>query len=139
MLLRLEGTGPAWLVRAWKQGGRLDCFTAGKCIFRDILIIAIKVVKNCRILFLQCIHGTQRTRKPKILTVQHIHIGAWTKSNYYLVWAWAAKVEFPELKRKAKDLYNAQLPHAVWVEDKASGQSLVQGLKRNYYAGSYPC
>lgn len=38
---------------------------------------------------------------------------------------------FPDLKRAAIQQYDNHKPHVVLVEDKASGQSLVQELKRD--------
>lgn len=52
-----------------------------------------------------------------------------TENAFYLLHAFAAKLEFPALKRKAKDLYEAYRTNYVWVEDKASGPSMVQELK----------
>ena len=53
------------------------------------------------------------------------------QNGYYLLDVWRAKVEFPELKRVSQALYERDLPDLVLVEDKASGQSLVQELQRN--------
>lgn len=50
--------------------------------------------------------------------------------GYYLTDVWVDRVEFPELQRVARQLYDAHHPHVVLVEDKASGQSLVQELVR---------
>jgi predicted phage terminase large subunit-like protein len=50
--------------------------------------------------------------------------------GYYLKDVWVDRVEYPELQRVARQLYDAHHPHAVLVEDKASGQSLVQELVR---------
>ena len=57
----------------------------------------------------------------------------WGESHngYYLLDVWRAKVEFPELKRAAIALYERDKPDLVLVEDKASGQSLVQELQRH--------
>jgi len=52
------------------------------------------------------------------------------QNGYYLISVWRSKVEFPELKRVAVSLYERDKPNAVLVEDKASGQSLIQELKR---------
>jgi predicted phage terminase large subunit-like protein len=49
----------------------------------------------------------------------------------YLLHAWRDRVEFPELKRKVKEFADQWRPNAVLVEDKASGQSLIQELKRD--------
>ena len=54
-----------------------------------------------------------------------------TQTGYYLIDVWRGKVEFPELKRVAASLYDRDKPDIVLVEDKASGQSLIQELERN--------
>ena len=54
-----------------------------------------------------------------------------TRTGYYLISVWRDKVEFPELKRVAVALYERDKPAVVLVEDKASGQSLIQELQRN--------
>lgn len=51
--------------------------------------------------------------------------------GYYLLDRWNEKVEFPELKRQAESYVIEHHPEAVLVEDKASGQSLIQELKRD--------
>jgi predicted phage terminase large subunit-like protein len=43
---------------------------------------------------------------------------------------WLGRVEFPELKKKARDLYDQWKPEALIVERKASGLPLVQELNR---------
>ena len=53
-----------------------------------------------------------------------------TASGYYLLDVWRGRVEYPELVRQVKDLYDKWHPRRVYVEDKASGQSLVQSIKR---------
>ncbi|MGB5850237.1 MAG: phage terminase large subunit, partial [Ignavibacteriaceae bacterium] len=40
-------------------------------------------------------------------------------------------LEFPDLKKKAIELYEKEKPEQVWIEDKASGISLIQELRRN--------
>ncbi len=52
-----------------------------------------------------------------------------TESGYFLLSLWRGRVEFPELKRMVGVLANEWKPHAVLIEDTASGQSLVQELK----------
>jgi predicted phage terminase large subunit-like protein len=49
----------------------------------------------------------------------------------YLLHAWRGRVEFPELKRKVREFAAQWKPNAILVEDKASGQSLIQELKRD--------
>ena len=47
-----------------------------------------------------------------------------------LVHVWKQRVEFPALKRMVVTLADTYKPNAILVEDKASGQSLIQEMKR---------
>jgi len=58
-----------------------------------------------------------------------------TENGYYLLWVWRGRVEFPELKRRMSMLAEQWNPSAILIEDKASGQSLIQELK---YASALP-
>ena len=64
----------------------------------------------------------------------------WGESDnaYYLLDVWRRKVEFPELKRAVSALYDKDKPRVVLVEDKASGQSLIQELRRETRAPILP-
>jgi predicted phage terminase large subunit-like protein len=57
-----------------------------------------------------------------------------TQSGIILLDAWAGRIEFPELKRKAKELYDQWKPDSLVIEKKASGGPLIQELHR---AGIY--
>lgn len=59
-------------------------------------------------------------------------------NGYYLLDVWRRRVEFPELKRAVNSLYERDRPSAVLVEDKASGQSLIQELQRDSRAPVLP-
>jgi predicted phage terminase large subunit-like protein len=50
------------------------------------------------------------------------------KNGYYLLHGWKGRVEFPELKRLVLSFASRWCPNAVLIEDRASGQSLVQEL-----------
>lgn len=52
------------------------------------------------------------------------------KNNYYLIDLYREWLEYPDLKRKSIQLINKWQPRAVLIEDKASGQSLIQDLKK---------
>jgi predicted phage terminase large subunit-like protein len=52
------------------------------------------------------------------------------EGNYYLIDVFRAKLEFPELKKKALYLAEAWKPDVILIEDKASGQPLIQELIR---------
>ncbi len=58
-----------------------------------------------------------------------------TQNGIYLLALYRAKVEFPELKRKVGELADLWQPEEILIEDRASGQSLIQELK---LATSYP-
>jgi predicted phage terminase large subunit-like protein len=53
-----------------------------------------------------------------------------TPNKYILIDVFRDRIEFPELKRKAIDQYERFRVNEVWIEDKASGISLIQELKR---------
>jgi predicted phage terminase large subunit-like protein len=52
-----------------------------------------------------------------------------TDNGYYLLHLWRGRAEFPELKRVMISLSEQWKPMAILVEDRASGQSLIQELK----------
>ncbi len=52
------------------------------------------------------------------------------QNGFYLIDLWRGRVEFPELKKTVEKLYNDYKPNEVLIEDKASGQSLIQELQR---------
>lgn len=54
-----------------------------------------------------------------------------TVDGYYLMSVYRERLEFPELKKKAIELYESELPDQVWIEDKSSGTALIQELRRN--------
>lgn len=51
--------------------------------------------------------------------------------NYYVLDVWRDKVEFPQLMTAVQDNYAKQAtkPHALLIEDTASGQSVIQQLR----------
>ncbi len=59
-------------------------------------------------------------------------IATWGASpaDYYLLDLWRARVEFPELKRAVADQAAKWTPSAILIEDAASGQSIIQELRR---------
>jgi predicted phage terminase large subunit-like protein len=52
-----------------------------------------------------------------------------TDVGYYLLHVWRERAEFPELKRLLASLAEQWKPNAILIEDRASGQSLIQELK----------
>jgi predicted phage terminase large subunit-like protein len=58
-----------------------------------------------------------------------------TENGFYLLALFRDKVEFPELKRQVGQQADFWKPSEIYIEDRASGQSLIQELK---LATSYP-
>ena len=52
------------------------------------------------------------------------------ENGYYLIDLWRARVAFPDLVAAFKAAYQRDHPQAVLVEDAASGQSLIQVIRR---------
>ena len=50
--------------------------------------------------------------------------------GFYLLHRLRMRMDFPTLEQKAIELANHYLPNQILIEDKASGQSLVQAFKR---------
>jgi len=50
-------------------------------------------------------------------------------NNIIMLDAYQARLEFPELKRKVRELYNENMPDTLLIEDKGSGSSLIQELR----------
>lgn len=53
-----------------------------------------------------------------------------TANGYFLLDLWKGRVEFPELKKKCTELNEVHEPNEILIEDKASGQSLIQEMQR---------
>lgn len=51
------------------------------------------------------------------------------EEGYLLIDLWRGRVGYPELKRAALAMADKHRPHAILIEDKASGQSLLQDLR----------
>jgi len=60
-------------------------------------------------------------------------VTAWgvAKTGFCLLHVWRARAEFPQLKRQLESMAAQWNPNVVLVEDKASGQSLIQELRQN--------
>ncbi len=53
--------------------------------------------------------------------------------RYYLVDLFREKVTYPDLKKEVQNLINKYKPKYLIIEDKASGQQLIQDLKCGYF------
>jgi predicted phage terminase large subunit-like protein len=57
------------------------------------------------------------------------------RNQVHLIGLWRGKLEFPDLLRKAIELARAHNTGTILIEDKASGQQLVQSLRAGNYNG----
>lgn len=80
-----------------------------------------------RVVFsLDTAYKPEQHNDPSVLSV-------WGENNqlgHFLIHVWRDRVEYPELKRILANYYMQYRPHAVLIEDKASGQSLIQELRK---------
>jgi predicted phage terminase large subunit-like protein len=84
-----------------------------------------------RPIFRNVVHSWDTAFKDK--TTSDYSVGTvWgvTNNAYYLLDVIRVKAELPELKRMCMAAYERDQPSAVYIEDAASGQSLIQELKR---------
>lgn len=51
--------------------------------------------------------------------------------DFYVLDVWRKQVEYPDLKRAIVNSATAHKPRAIFIEDKASGQSILQDLRVN--------
>jgi predicted phage terminase large subunit-like protein len=52
------------------------------------------------------------------------------ENGFYLLHRWKMRVDFPTLEQRAIELANYFKPNQIFIEDMASGQSLIQAIKR---------
>lgn len=57
------------------------------------------------------------------------------KGNYYLLDVLRKRLQYPDLKNAVKEQYGKHRPHKLIIEDKASGSSLIDDLKRDGILG----
>jgi predicted phage terminase large subunit-like protein len=51
--------------------------------------------------------------------------------DFYVLDIWRKRVEYPDLKRAITSLATVHKPRAIFIEDRASGQSVIQDLRVN--------
>lgn len=66
--------------------------------------------------------------------------GVWltTDAGHYLLEVWRDRVVYPDLKRKVISMLEYWNPNECIIEDKASGQQLIQDLQRDTYYNIIP-
>jgi predicted phage terminase large subunit-like protein len=123
---RLRASGPAWLVKAWLEGD-WEATETGNLFQRDYWRFYDEAPRFDRVI--QSLDSAFKTGAENDYSV--LETFGQGRDGYYLLHVWRGKVEFPELKRQVLGLADAWVPHELLVEDKASGQSLIQELQRD--------
>lgn len=85
--------------------------------------------------FVATVFGVDTAFKTKVRNDYSVFTlgGVTDLGDIYILRVWREKLEFPDLKRKAVALnaaYRGRGLRGFWIEDAASGQSLLQELKR---------
>ena len=123
---RLRTSGPSWLVRAWLEGD-WNARQEGALFKREwFQPFTVPPPFDQVVMSLDTAFKTGAENDYSVATVWGV-----TKTGFYLVDLWRSKVEFFRLKEMVVQLAGKWAPSAVLVEDKASGQSLIQELQRD--------
>jgi predicted phage terminase large subunit-like protein len=122
---RLKGAGAPWLVKAWLDGD-WNASPSGGIVRVEWFKRYREPPANPR----RIIQSWDTASKAKEMNC-YSACGTWaeTETGYYLLHVLRERLEYPALKRMAVSLYQRYKPHAVVIEDKGSGQSLIQDLR----------
>ena len=130
-IARLKKSGPPWLVQAWLMGDWNATPEGG--------LIKAQWFRRYNILpseFLRVIQSWDTAYKPEQVNDPSV-CTTWgeTRQGWYLLDVFRERMEYPALKRAAASLYEAWRPQGVLIEDKGSGQSLIQELRQGVGVG----
>lgn len=126
-LMRLRQSGPAWLVRAWLLGDwnaypdgnvvRMEWFKRFKGEPDGVVAVVQSWDTGIK---------PNQVNDPSVCTTWAV-----TRHGAYLVDVFRERLTFPDLRSKAKELAELWKPSHVLIEDKGSGQSLIQDLRND--------
>lgn len=124
-LQRLRRSGPAWLVRAWLLGD-WNASPEGNVIKLEWFkryqgepdgVVALVQSWDTGI-------KPNQVNDPSVCTTWAV-----TRHGAYLLHVYRERLAFPDLRRRAIELAGLWNPTHVLIEDKGSGQSLIQELR----------
>lgn len=131
---RLRGSGPAWLVQAWLNGDWNAAPEGG--IFRALWLrnayaeLPVAPEAFMRVHSWDTAYKAEQHNDPSALTDWTAATGAANKPpGFYLRNVFRERMTYPELKRRVIEFAERDSPDAILIEDKASGQSLLQELR----------
>lgn len=124
---RLKDSGPSWLVQAWLAGD-WNATPEGGIIkgawFRRYRTAPVQGGENRTVLSVDSGYKPNELSDPTVITVWIV-----TQSGFYLVDVFRKTITYPDLKRAVKSYAEQWRPDELLIEDKASGQSLIQDLR----------
>lgn len=125
-LNRIRGSGPAWLVAAWEHGDWNATPEGG--IYKSRWWKDRYALIPANAVF--CVQSWDTAYKPKE-TNDYSVCTTWlcTPRDAFLLHVYRARADYPTVKRMAKSLGQLFKPDAILIEDKGSGQSLIQELR----------
>lgn len=103
-----------------KEGGMIKLHWFAQSRFKTLPAASIRIVQSWDTAF-----KTKEINDPTVCTT-------WLEAitGYYLIECFVFRGDYPAVKRNIKSKYAEFTPDAVLIEDKASGQSLIQDLRQ---------
>lgn len=130
---RLKSSGAAWLVKAWLNGD-WDAHQEGSIFKREHFSYYAEPPNFSRI-----VQSWDTAFKKNAENDYSVCLTVGVANNgFYVLDRYKGKVEFPDLKRVACQLADQYRPAKVYIEDKASGQSLIQELRKGTRIPIFP-
>lgn len=127
---RVRASGPGWLVRALIAGD-WSISISGNIFFREWLTDnRYQQVPPGEKILTTIISGDLAAKDKPENDRSAFTVWAITERAAYLIHAWAGRCEFPEVKKKAEDLFERFKPSVVLIEDASAGIQLIQTLRR---------
>lgn len=132
---RLRGSGPAWLVQAWLNGD-WNAAPEGGIIramwLRRYLELPEAPEAFMRVHSWDTAYKAEQHNDPSVLTDWTAATAAHGKPpGFYLRNVFRERMTYPDLKRRVMEFAERDRPDAILIEDKASGQSLLQELRND--------
>src|SRR5690606_30909082 len=133
-LTRLRGSGPAWLVQAWLNGDWNAAPEGGiiRAVWLQNHYTALPEAPDAfmRVHSWDTAYKPEQHNDPSVLTSWVVATShARRTPGFYLADLFRSRMTYPELKRRVVEFAERDNPHAILIEDKASGQSLLQELR----------
>ena len=122
---RIRASGPAWLVQAWLNGDWNATPEGG--IIKSEWFKRYNAAPFEPMMIVQSwdtAYKDKQINDPSVCTTWAV-----TRHGYYLLDVFRDRMDYPAVKRAVKSLAEKWKPHAILIEDKASGQSLIQELR----------